>query len=63
LPGWASKFPSQNYVLAIEANTRQAGPKLQQQLVRYFGCRFEDLFQVVLVDAETHRERVLEPKE
>jgi transcriptional regulator with XRE-family HTH domain len=54
---------SQNYVPAIEANTRQAGPKLQQQLLlRYFGCRFEDLFEVVLIDPETHREQLLGPK-
>lgn len=53
---------SQNYIPAIEANSRQAGPKLQQQLVKYFGCRFEDLFEVVLVDPETHAEQVLAPK-
>ena len=47
---------------AIEANSRQAGPKLQQQMVRYFGCRFEELFRVVLVAPETHREQVLEPR-
>lgn len=52
---------SQNYIPAIEANTRQAGPKLQDQLVKYFGCRFEDLFEVVLVDPETGREQVLAP--
>ena len=38
---------SQNYIPAIEANNRQAGPKLQQQMVKYFDCRFEDLFEVV----------------
>src|ERR1700732_1343433 len=48
---------SQNYIPAIEANSRQAGPKLQQQMVKYFGCAFEDLFQVVLVDSETGSER------
>jgi DNA-binding XRE family transcriptional regulator len=53
---------SQNYIPAIEANSRQAGPKLQRQFVKYFGCAFKDLFQVVLVDSETHREQVLEPK-
>jgi DNA-binding XRE family transcriptional regulator len=35
---------SQNYIPAIEANNRQAGPKLQDQLVKYFRCRFDDLF-------------------
>ncbi|HVS05770.1 MAG TPA: helix-turn-helix transcriptional regulator [Candidatus Dormibacteraeota bacterium] len=54
---------SQNYIPAIEAGTRRAGPKLQEQLVKYFACRFEDLFQLVLVDGETGREQVLEPKE
>jgi len=54
---------SQNYIPAIEAGARKAGPKLQQQMVRYFGCRFEDLFEVVLVDTETKREQVLQPKQ
>ncbi len=50
---------SQNYIPAIEANSRQAGPKLQQQMVKYFGCRFEDLFETVLVNPETGEERRL----
>jgi DNA-binding XRE family transcriptional regulator len=29
---------SQNYIPAIEAGARNAGPKLQQQLITYFGC-------------------------
>jgi hypothetical protein len=37
----------------------RAGPKLQEQMVKYFGCRFEDVFEVVLVDPETGRERLL----
>ena len=52
---------SQNYIPASEANGRQAGPKLQQQMVKYFGCDFEDLFEVVLVDPESGREQVLGP--
>jgi transcriptional regulator with XRE-family HTH domain len=52
---------SQNYIPAIEANSRQAGPKLQDQLVKYFGCGFEDLFEVILVNSETGREQVLTP--
>jgi DNA-binding XRE family transcriptional regulator len=52
---------SQNYVPAIEANCRQAGPKLQDQLVKFFACRFEVLFEVVLVDG-SGAERVLEPR-
>jgi DNA-binding XRE family transcriptional regulator len=51
---------SQNYIPAIEAGARKAGPKLQQAMVKYFGVRFEDLFQVVLVNTETGQEQVLE---
>jgi transcriptional regulator with XRE-family HTH domain len=51
---------SQNYIPAIEGQARRAGPKLQQQMVKYIGCRFEDLFEVVLVDPESGREQVLE---
>ncbi len=52
---------SQNYVPAIEGGARRAGPKLQEQLVKYFGCRFEDMFDVVLVDSESGREQLLQP--
>ena len=52
---------SQNYTPAIEAGARRAGPRLQEQLVRYFGCRFEDLFEVVLVDSQSGRDHVLGP--
>ena len=51
---------SQNYVPAIEAGTRKAGPKLQEAMVKDFGVKFEDLFQVVLVNPETGQEQVLE---
>jgi DNA-binding XRE family transcriptional regulator len=50
---------SQNYIPAIESGTRKAGPKLQQQMVKYFGVAFEDLFTVVLVNPETGEEQVL----
>jgi len=30
--------------------------------LRYFACRFEELFEVVLVDPESGRESVLEPR-
>jgi len=53
---------SQNYIPAIEANRRQAGPKLQQQMVKYFSCEFADLFEVVLVGLTSGREQVLQPK-
>jgi DNA-binding XRE family transcriptional regulator len=51
---------SQNYVPAIEAGARKPGPKLQQTMLKYFGVRFEDLFEVVLVNPETGQEQVLE---
>jgi DNA-binding XRE family transcriptional regulator len=54
---------SQNYIPAIEAGVRRAGPRLQEQLVKYFGCRFDDLFQVVLVDPASKKEQVLEPRQ
>ena len=53
---------SQNYVPAIESGARRAGPKLQQQMVKYFGCRFEELFEVVLIDSETGKERPLQAR-
>jgi hypothetical protein len=53
----------QNYIPAIEGGARRAGPKLQQQLVKYFGVRFEDLFEVVLVNPDDHQEKRLYPKE
>jgi DNA-binding XRE family transcriptional regulator len=52
---------SQNYIPAIESGARRAGPKLQEQLVKYFGCRFEDLFEVVLVNSENGKEQVIHP--
>lgn len=40
----------QNYVPAIEANTRQAGLNLHQAICDILGRGFSDLFEVVLVD-------------
>src|SRR5256714_3788851 len=54
---------SQNYIPAIEGGARHAGPKVQQQMVKYFRCEFEDLFEVVLVDGETRQERRLYARE
>ena len=54
---------SQNYIPAIEGGARRAGPKLQQELLRYFGCQFRDLFEVVLVDPENATEKLLVPRE
>ncbi len=53
---------SQNYIPAIESGARKAGRRLQQQLVKYFDVAFEDLFEVVLVNLETGREQVLQPR-
>ena len=53
---------SQNYIPAIEGGARRPGPKLQAQFIQFFGCKFEDLFEVVLVDPETRVERVMERK-
>ena len=50
---------SQNYIPAIESGARKAGPKLQAQMVKYFGCQFEDLFTVLLVNPETGQEQAL----
>lgn len=50
---------SQNYIPAIKAGSRKAGPKLQEQMVKYFGCRFEDLFTVVVVNSDSGEEQVL----
>lgn len=50
---------TQNYIPALEAGTRNPGPKLRQSLMELFACDFEELFEVVLVDPRDHRERVL----
>jgi len=50
---------SQNYIPAIEAGARKPGPKLQDAMMKYLGVRFEDLFEVVLVNPETGQEQVL----
>jgi predicted transcriptional regulator len=47
---------SQNYIPAIE------GPKLQQRLVKYYGCAVEEMFQDVLVNSRTGQEQVSERK-
>jgi transcriptional regulator with XRE-family HTH domain len=53
---------SQNYIPAIEGGARKAGPKLQQQMVKYFGCDFGHLFEIVPVNPETSEEQRLQPK-
>jgi len=54
---------SQNYIPALESGARRPGPRLRQQLMGFFGCDFEDLFQVVMVSPEGLPERVLGPQE
>ena len=53
---------ARNDIPAIEGGGRKPGLKLKQQVMRSFACPFQDLFEVVLIDAESHREQVLEPK-
>ena len=52
---------TQNYIPALEAGTRNPGPKLRTALMTLFQCDFEDLFQVVMVNPTTHKEQVLTP--
>jgi DNA-binding XRE family transcriptional regulator len=54
---------SQNYIPALESGARRPGPKLRQALIKFFGCNFEDLFEVVMVNPESSREQILEPRE
>ncbi len=52
---------TQNYIPALEAGTRHPGPKLRQALMQLFQCDFEDLFQVVMINPDNQRERLLVP--
>ncbi len=53
---------SQNYIPALESGARRPGPRVRQQLLRFFGCDFEDLFQVVMVSPEGSSEQVIAPQ-
>jgi DNA-binding XRE family transcriptional regulator len=53
---------TQNYIPALEAGTRNPGPKLRQSLMQLFQCDFEDLFQVVMVNPVDNKEQVLRPE-
>lgn len=53
---------SQNYIPALEANSRQPGPKIIDQLLAYFGCDFFDLFEVILVEAKGKHPQPLGPR-
>jgi DNA-binding XRE family transcriptional regulator len=52
---------TQNYIPALEAGTRNPGPKVRQALMKLFKCDFEDLFEVVMVNPVDKRERILRP--
>jgi len=51
---------SQNYIPALEAGTRRPGPRLRLQLMEVLGCKFEELFQVVMVNPLDSSEQTLE---
>src|SRR5207245_7130284 len=53
---------TQNYIPALEAGTRNPGPRLRQSLMQLFQCDFEDLFQVVMVNPVDKKEQVLRPE-
>jgi len=53
---------TQNYIPALEAGTRNPGPKLRQSLMKLFQCDFEELFQVVMINPVDRREQVLRPE-
>ncbi len=52
---------TQNYIPALEAGTRNPGPRLRSALLTLFGCDFEELFEVVMVDPRTRSERAFRP--
>lgn len=53
---------TQNYIPALEAGTRNPGPKLRVSMMKLFQCDFEDLFQVVMVNPANKHEQVLRPE-
>jgi transcriptional regulator with XRE-family HTH domain len=52
---------TQNYIPALEAGTRQAGPRLRGPLMENLGAGFFDVFDVVLV-ADDGQELQLRPR-
>ena len=52
---------TQNYIPAIEANTRQAGPELRQSLFDAVRADFWDVFEVVLCDDNSGAATLLVP--
>ena len=53
---------TQNYIPALEAGTRNPGPKLRTALMELFSCDFGDLFEVVMVNPKTKKEERLVPE-
>ena len=54
---------TQNYIPALELGNRNPGPELRQKLMTLFGCNFEDLFTVVMVNPVEGTEQVMVPEE
>ena len=54
---------TQNYIPALEAGTRNPGPKLRQALMQLFQCDFEDVFEVVMINPADKSVQVLKPVE
>jgi transcriptional regulator with XRE-family HTH domain len=53
---------TQNYIPALEAGTRNPGPKLRQALMQLFACDFEELFTVVMINPVDDSVQVLRPE-
>ena len=49
---------TQNYIPAIETGNRHAGPDLIERLMHALEASFEELFEVVLVDASGKESRL-----
>ena len=54
---------TQNYIPALEAGTRNPGPKLRQALMQLFQCDFENLFEVVMINPADKSVQVLKPEQ
>ena len=50
---------TQNYIPALEANTRQAGPGLRGPLLEALGADFWDVFDVVLISPDGTETRLV----
>jgi transcriptional regulator with XRE-family HTH domain len=52
---------TQNYIAAIEADDRRAGPELRRKLMQALDAKFEDLFEILMIDEEKGSEVELVP--